>query len=126
MSSHESLTSFAGTGAVRLLLCTVASRCQPYFTRHVEQIGKCRKATPQALTVEVRIGRRNAENQAAPLVRERRLDDDAGPADGEHVRRPDRCTQYASAPQGALVHHALDAGRQLIRVAPAATDVPEI
>ncbi len=76
-----------------------------------DQIGHSLEPAPQPFPIKGRISRRKGQNEGAIFVAERRLVDDAGHTDREHMGGPDR---GANDP-GPALHALADEASQPVR-----------
>ena len=82
----------------------------------LQQVGQGGEAAAQALAVEGGVGFGHGQDQLVALVGERRLVDDAGAADREHVGGADRRPDDAGALVELLGHDGLEALGQPVLV----------
>lgn len=93
----------------------------------LQQMRQHLEPAPQALAVESLMLPGYGQSQRLTLIGDRRIDDDPGPADGQHVRGADGRAENTCTPQCAFRHDGFQPLREFVAaVVVTSTDVAEI
>jgi hypothetical protein len=76
------------------------------FGFFADEVRQYIESAAQSLAIKCRIGWRDGQNQCSVFERQRRLINDAGHANGQHVRGPQRCSDDPSPPLNPLADEA--------------------